>query len=87
MLEVLGWTVAGFASWFVLMLRWSAMRAAPGTALLICSAIWLVFFVGAGLDYGSGRREFAAVARVLVFYLGLVIAYATWRWRRCAPVG
>jgi hypothetical protein len=80
-LEVLGWTVAGFVSYFALMLKYRAVRDSPGIALLICSAVGLVFFVVAGLDYGSGRRDFGAVARVLVFYLGLVIAYGIHRWR------
>lgn len=80
--ELLGWTVAGFVSWFVLMLKHGARRESPGTVLLICSAVALVFFIGAGFDYGSNRRDFGPAARTLVFYLGLVIAYATWCWRR-----
>jgi hypothetical protein len=84
MLEFLGWTVAGFVSWFLLMLKHGVMRDSPGVVLLISSAIALVYLVLAGLDYGSGRRDFGAVARLLVFYLGMVIAYATWWWRRRA---
>ncbi len=66
------------------MLKHGVMRESPGTALLIFSAIAVVFFVGAGFDYGSNRRDFGSVVRILAFYLGLVVAYATWCWRRRA---
>jgi hypothetical protein len=81
MLELLLGAVAGFVSWFLLMLKHGVR---PGTGLLICSAIVLVFLVGAAFDYGSNRGDFGSVARILVFYLGLVIGYATWCWRRRA---
>jgi len=84
MLELLGGAAAGLVSYSLLMLKHGAMRESPGKVLLICSAIGLVFLVGAGLDYGSGRSDFAAVGRLLVFYLGFVVAYAIHCWRRSA---
>ncbi len=86
MLEFLGLTVAGFVSYFVLMLK-HGMRDSPGTALLIGSAIMLVFLVIAGLEFGSGHGDFSRLARLLAFYLGLVVAYAIHRWRRSASEG
>jgi hypothetical protein len=84
MLELLGWGVAGLVSYFLLMLKYGALRESAGTVVLICSAIGLIFLVGAGLDYGSGRRDFAAVVRLLVFYAGFIVAYAIHLWRRRA---
>lgn len=84
MLELLGWGVAGCVSYFVLMLKHGAMRESPGKAVLICSVIAFIFLVGAGLDSNSGRRDVAAVGRLLVFYAGLVVAYAIHLWRRRA---
>lgn len=84
MTEPWGWLPCGVIGFLAVQLRWRWTSEFPERALLLWSGIALLFLVPYGIDFAVLDGEFAPLARVLTFYVGVVLGYGIYVrfWRR-----
>ena len=75
MTELWGWLPFGVIGFLAVQLRWRWTRDFPERALLLWSVIALLFLVPYGIDFAVLDGKFAPLARVLIFYVGVVLGY------------